>query len=106
MLDIVKQIPIEVLHDRADLTGNNKDNTFKNRIVYEGNPNDPRDFNYASCRVARFEEANKIAKYLIEEKDYKLEHWKDVCTGKSNLWKPMMAADVNNHLTQFKTAIN
>jgi hypothetical protein len=25
MLDIVKQIPVEVLHDRADLTGNNKD---------------------------------------------------------------------------------
>jgi hypothetical protein len=106
MLDIVKQIPVEVLHDRADLTGNNKDDTFKNRIVYEGNSTDPRDFNYELCRVARYNEANKIAKYLIEEKGYKLEHWRDVCAGNTNVWQPMMSADVNNHLAQYKTATN
>lgn len=102
MLDIVKQIPVKVLHDRADLTGNNKDTTFKSRIIYEGKSEDPRDFNYKPRRLTRLEEANTIAKYLIEEKDYPLEHWKAMCTGKADAWQKMIEADVNNHLKQFK----
>ena len=105
MMDIVKQIPITVLHDRADLTGNNKDATFNGRIIYEGNPDDPRDFNYVTRRKARFEEANKISAHLLE-KGYPLEHWKNICTGKADVWEKMIAVDINNHLKQFKAAIN
>ena len=101
MLDIVKQIPITVLHDRADLTGNNKDITFKNRIVYEGNPRDPRDFNHSTFRQTRIVEAEKIAKYLTE-KGYKLEHWESACQNKSDIWSKMMAADVNKQMIKYK----
>lgn len=99
MLDIVKQIPVEVLHDRADLTGENKDETFKKRIIFEGNPNDPRDFNYVAARKARIGEANRIAEYLLG-KNYPLEHWKKVCQGQADVWEKMNVADVNKHLSQ------
>jgi hypothetical protein len=98
MLDIVKQIPVEVLHDRADLTGNNKDETFNKRIIFEGNVSDPRDFNYLARRKIRVEEANKIAKYLIE-KGYSMDYWKSVCQNKVGIWDKMLASDVNKHLS-------
>lgn len=101
MLDIVKPISVEVLHDRADLTGNNKDATFKGRIIYEGNPADPRDFNHESFRQKRLVEANKIAKYLIS-KGYPLEHWTLACQNKTDIWHKMLAADVNNQMKQYK----
>lgn len=102
MLDIVKQIPVKVLHDRADLTGNNKDATFRNRRIFEGNVNDPRDFNYIIARQTRVNEANLIANYLIEQ-GYELKHWKAACQNQAIIWDKMLAADVNNHMAQYKT---
>lgn len=101
MLDLVEQIPVEVLHDRADLTGNNKDATFKSRIIYEGNPQDPRDFNHNDFRRTRIKEANTIAQYL-KNKGYDLEHWESACQNKSDVWSKMMAADVNKQMTKYK----
>jgi hypothetical protein len=100
MLDIVKPIPVEVLHDRADLTGNNRDATYKNRIIYEGNVDNPLDFNHNNFRETRIKETCQIAKYLLD-KGYDLTHWKLSCEGKTNVWGKMMAADVNNHMQQF-----
>lgn len=98
MLDIVKQIPVEVNHERYDLTGKNGDETFKSRIIYEGNPNDPRDFNHIAHRKTRLAETRKIADYLTE-KGYSLDHWNDVNAGKvTNVWEKMLATDVNKHL--------
>jgi hypothetical protein len=99
MLDIVKPIPIKVLHDRADLTGNNADSTYKSRIIYEGNPSDPRDFNYQTLRVIRIAEAEKIAKHL-QEKGISLDHWTLAKQNKINVWEKMLAVDVNNHIGQ------
>lgn len=101
MLDIVKQIPVEVRHDRFDLTGNNGDATFKNRVVYEGNVSDPRDFNHNNFRGLRIQEAGKIAQYLLDQ-GYTLEHWKSSSQGKTDIWNKMMAADVNKQMTQYK----
>lgn len=101
MLDIVKPIPIEVLHDRADLTGNNADETFKNRIIYEGNPANPKDFNHAEFRSQRIIEASKLADYL-ESKGYDMTQWRDICQGKADPWAKMLAADINKHLTSYK----
>lgn len=101
MLDIVKPIPIEVLHDRADLTGNNNDSTYQKRKIFEGNVNDPRDFNYITARKTRMTEANALARYLVEQ-GYELEHWKAVCESKADLWAKMLAADINNHMAHHK----
>ena len=42
-LNIIKDIPVDVFHDRFDLTGNNDDDIFRSREYAEGNPQDPND---------------------------------------------------------------
>lgn len=42
-LGIIKDIPVDVVHDRFDLTGNNDDDIFRTREYAEGNPQDPND---------------------------------------------------------------
>jgi glycosyltransferase involved in cell wall biosynthesis len=64
MLDIFERIDIEFLHDRADITGNNDDETFRNRNYKEGNPEDPEDFGHPSMQQARVRSAFKIAWFL------------------------------------------
>ena len=64
MLDIFERVDFEFIHDRADITGNNDDETFKNRKYMEGNPNDPKDFGHADMQGARVSSAAKIAWYL------------------------------------------
>jgi hypothetical protein len=61
---IVQNVDIDVLHDRFDITGNNRDATFNNRPMLEGRPEDPRDFNHVTFRNKRVADANKIAWYL------------------------------------------
>ena len=53
MLDIFERVDFEFIHDRADITGNNNDETFQNRKYMEGNPNDPKDFGHADMQQAQ-----------------------------------------------------
>lgn len=101
MLDIVKRIPVVVEHDRFDLTGNNEDATYKNRILLEGRVHDPRDFNHTSFRSLRIKEAITLYKHL-EGKGYDMSYFKAVLEGKQNPWEKMLKADVNKHMMQFQ----
>ena len=64
MNGIFERIDIEVLHDRADLTGGNDDQTFADRKYMEGNPQDPKDFNHPNMQQARMHHASKIDWFL------------------------------------------
>ena len=64
MNGIFERVDIEILHDRADLTGGNDDETFANRKYMEGNPSDPKDFNHPSMQQARMHHASKIDWFL------------------------------------------
>ena len=64
MNGIFERIDIEVLHDRADMTGGNDDQTFADRKYMEGNPQDPKDFNHPSMQQARMHHASKIDWFL------------------------------------------
>ncbi len=64
MNGIFERIDIDILHDRADLTGGNDDETFENRKYMEGNPNDPKDFNHPNMQQARMHHASKIDWFL------------------------------------------
>lgn len=97
MLDIMVRIDIKVEHDRADLTGNNNDETFKKRRIYEGNPSDPRDFNYVSYRTQRFAEATKISQWL-KERGVETPFFDAVTQGKQDPWEKMLASDVNKQM--------
>ena len=103
MLDIMVRIPVRVEHNRFDLTGNNNDSTFQNRTIFEGNPNDPRDFNYITQRDNRVQDAYKLCKYL-EDQGYDMSYWKNIVAGKQDPWEKMLASDVNNHMRRLSNA--
>ena len=88
MLDIFERIPVEVLHDRADITGNNNDETFMNRKYMEGNPNDPRDFGHPDMQKARVASAYKIA-WFLDRTGRGSEWWRNVISGKQDPFEKM-----------------
>lgn len=92
MLDIMLDIDVEVLHDRFDITGNNKDNTWENRPMLEGRPNDPKDFNHESWRRQRFEDAKKIAGLLANQGN-DMTWFENVCKQKQNPWEKMCSPE-------------
>lgn len=100
ILDIMLQIDVKVEHERFDLTGKNNDSTYNERIILEGNPDDPRDFNNISFRRQRIVEVNILANYL-ENKGHDMSWSKSIMLGKQDPWEKMLAADVNNQMKRF-----
>ena len=92
LLDIMHNIDVDVTHDRADITGNNRDETCANRPMLEGNPQDPRDFNHSTWRQRRFEDAEKIAQYL-EQRAQDTSWWRSVLAGTQDPWARMMSPE-------------
>ena len=64
LLNIMRDVDIEVTHDRADITGNNNDETFRARKYNEGNPQDPNDLHHVRMVKLRYKDALKINWYL------------------------------------------
>jgi hypothetical protein len=62
-LGIIKEIPVNVFHDRFDLTGNNDDEIFRSRVYKEGNPEDPMDLMHPNMIKTRDAIMHKIAWY-------------------------------------------
>jgi len=103
MLDIMKNINVKVVHDRHDLTGNNHDDTFKNRPMLEGNPEHTQDFNHAAWRNKRIQDCIKLydyLKYIGQETEW----FKNVLEGKKDPWEKMCSPeyDPNKQLMQYK----
>lgn len=103
MLDIVEHLPVDVTHDRYDLTGNNFDDTWKNRPMLEGNTRDPRDFNHISWRERRVQDCDKIANYL-EKQGEDMSWWRNVQQGKQDPWTKMISKelDPNGQVSRIK----
>ena len=89
MLDIFERVDVEILHDRADITGNNDDETFKNRKYMEGNPEDPRDFGHPEMQNARVRTAYKIA-WFLEKIGQPSEWWARVQAGEQDPFEKMV----------------
>lgn len=64
LLDIFERIPVYVTHDRFDLTGNNKDQTYEGRVYLEHNPNDPRDFRHPNNTSKRIQDIDRLCQYM------------------------------------------
>lgn len=94
MLDIVEHLPIDVTHDRFDITGNNNDSTYQERRYLEGNINDPRDFNHAAWRQHRINDCNKIADYL-EKQGEDMSWWRNVQKGLQDPWAKMCSKEID-----------
>lgn len=89
MLDIFERISVHITHDRADITGNNDDETFQNRKYMEGNPDDPRDFGHADMQQARVRSAFKLA-WFLERIGQPSEWWERVQAGEQNPFEKMV----------------
>ena len=100
MLDIWERIPVDVVHDRHDLTGNNGDDTFKNRIMYEGKPSDPRDFHHPTWSALRFNECDRLADYM-RNRGIDTSWWDNIKAGKQDPWDKLRVNDVNKQMVQF-----
>ena len=88
MLDIFERIDVEFLHDRADITGNNNDETFKNRKYKEGNPDDPEDFGHPGMQQARVRTAFKLA-WFLDRIGQRSTWWDNVQAGKQDPFAKM-----------------
>lgn len=102
LLDIVQNIDVEVIHDRFDITGNNKDETWANRPMLEGNPQDPRDFNNIAWRQRRVTDAAKIASFL-KGKGEDMTWFDNVLKGTQDPWARMTSPeyDPNKQIARF-----
>jgi hypothetical protein len=100
LVDIWKRINIHVLHDRADLTGNNLDATYKQRELLEGNPSNPRDFHNPNMSVLRMNECEVINDYL-KKQGLNPTWWDSVKAGKQDPWENLRKNDPNNQMRQF-----
>ena len=80
LLNIMRDVDIEVTHDRADITGNNNDETFRARKYNEGNPSNPNDLHHVNMVKLRYKDALKINWYLgliKQPNEYILKHLKE-----------------------------
>jgi glycosyltransferase involved in cell wall biosynthesis len=65
----VVDVPVTVLHDRYDLTGNNNDDTFKKAIqnYQEGEPENPLSDDYPPAFTSVLTATNKLIHYINSE---------------------------------------
>lgn len=92
IVGIMQNIDVDVIHDRHDLTGNNKDETFDQRIVFEANPQDPRDFNYVTARSRRFSDAARLG-WFLKQRGGDVSWFERVLAGKQDPWETMMSPE-------------
>lgn len=101
LADCFERIPVAVLHDRADLTGNNNDETYNSREYREGNTDDPMDINHIEFHNLKMHWTVKIVwlrKLLGQDTGW----WDKVSAGEVDPWEKMIANDPNTQIAVTK----
>ena len=98
MLDILERIPVWVEHDRFDLTGNNNDETFRNRPMLENQPDNPEDFHSNKWHNKRLQDTEKLAQYL-KDREVDISFWENVKLGTQDPWVKLEENDINKQMT-------
>jgi hypothetical protein len=99
ILDVINIVEIYVTHDRADLTGNNKDKTDAVRVRYEGNPANPLDFHNHQVHQRRLEDTTKLYEYM-KAQGLDVTWFENVRVGKQDPFSKMHENDVNKQMTR------
>ena len=94
LCNIMVNIPVSVIHDRFDLTGNNNDETYRNRPQTDVNREDPMDLNSEQMVLKRYTDCAKIMWYLNEIGDGN-DHFEQSLQGKADPWKYQKLNDPN-----------
>ena len=92
LLDIMRNILVAVEHDRHDLTGNNKDATFDQRVMLEGRPSDPKDFNHEGWRKKRLDDTARLAG-MLTTRGQDMTWWENVKVGRQDAWVKMCSPE-------------
>jgi hypothetical protein len=100
LIDIIEIVDIDVTHDRHDLTGNNADATFNNRVWLEGNPNNPADFHNSIAHLRRMADCEKLTNYLRSQ-GIATDWWEAVKAGTQDPWEKLKINDINQQMVQF-----
>lgn len=100
MLDIYERIDVDVEHDRYDLTGNNLDDTYRERQMLEGKPNDPMDFHSVQQTEIRHMDCNKLAGYM-QSIGLSVDFFVNIFKGTQDPWEKLAKNDVNHQMVQF-----
>lgn len=64
LLNIFERINVHVTHDRADLTGNNNDETYANRPYATNDPNHIDSFYHPTYTNARHQDLDRLTEYM------------------------------------------
>ena len=104
MLNILERIPVYVTHDRHDLTGNNEDQTYKDREILEGNPNNPLDFHHPRYVKQRILDVKTIAEWLKEQGN-DTSFPENVLAGKQDPWLKLQENDINGQMKVWRATI-
>jgi hypothetical protein len=72
--NIIVDIPVTVTHDRADLTGNNRDQTFENSYKSHdhGNPQDPNSDEYVVALQVVMHMVNRLSVHINTKYGYQI----------------------------------
>jgi len=105
LLDIMQRTDIKADHLRFDFTGEEPDETYLERTIFEGNPQDHRDVNHVDNIQWRSVMAEKLA-LLLRKKNISTEWWESVKQGKQDAWEKLQANDVNGQMTTYKRVLS
>lgn len=97
LLDVMERTTIKADHERFDLVGGEADETAQQKIMFEGNPQDPRDINHANNRAWRQNMAEKLS-LLMASKGINTDFWQKVKQGTQDPWVKLRANDINNQM--------
>jgi hypothetical protein len=102
MLDIYERIPVWVVHDRFDLTGNNQDSTYEERHIMEGRPHEPGDYHHRDMQSLRMKDCHTLARMMKHQYHMDVAFWENVVNGLQDPWVKLKANDVNHQMVQFR----
>lgn len=97
LCNCVERLETEVVHDRADLTGNNNDEVYQTRVYHEGNIDNPLDLNHPKFHLLKQHYAAKW-NWLMELSGQGTGWWPQVQAGLVDAWQHMLANDPNNQI--------
>jgi glycosyltransferase involved in cell wall biosynthesis len=97
LCNAVERLETEVIHDRADLTGNNDDEVYQTRVYHEGNIDNPLDLNHPKFHILKQHYAAKW-NWLMNMAGQGNGFWESVQSGQVNPWEKMLANDPNGQI--------
>jgi len=101
LCDAVERLNSEVIHDRADLTGNNDDEVYRTRVYHEGNIDNPLDLNHPRFHSLKQHYAAKW-NWLMNLAGQGTGWWEKVQSKEvEDPWQKMLEQDPNNQIAVF-----